>query len=147
MVIGAAPVRPGVRDNMKTFLIIAATAAITWFALSVVQSLRTGVQRLWLVSAVKAPGGMALREIQGDMKAGRYESAKAKINAFADTWQRFNSSPDSCSGLGIGGIMETFSKLNGNFTAAVPEPDGAANRSEPVTSGVNRSSLPAGSGR
>jgi len=130
---------------MKTFLIIVATAATTWFALSVVHSLRTGVERLWMISAVKAPGGMALREIQSDMNAGRYESAKAKINAFADTWQRFNSGPDSCSGLGIGDILVTFSKLDTNGTAAAP--DGAANRSQPVTPGTNRPSLPAGSGR
>jgi len=132
---------------MKTFLIIVATAAITWFAFSVVQSLRTGVERLWMISAVKALGGMALREIQGDMNAGRYESAKAKINAFADTWLRFNSGPDSCSGLGIGDIMVTFSKLDTNDTPAAPEPDGAANRSQPVTPGTNRPSLPAGSRR
>ena len=132
---------------MKTFLIIVATAAITWFALSVVQSLRTGVERLWMISAVKAPGGMALREIQSDMNAGRYESAKAKINAFADTWQRFNSGPDSCSGLGIGDILVTLSKLDTNYTAAAPEPDGAANRRQPVTPGTTQPLLPAGSGR
>ena len=96
-----------------------------------------------MISAVKVPGGMALREIQSDMNAGRYESAKAKINAFADTWQRFNSGPDSCSGLGIGDLMVTLSKLDTNHTAAVP--DGAANRSQPITLGTNRPSLPADS--
>jgi hypothetical protein len=132
---------------MKTFLIIVATAAITWFSFSIVQSLRTGVERLWMISAVKVPGNMALKEIQSDMSAGRFESARAKINGFADTWQRFNSGPDSCSGLGIGDILVTFSKLDTNYTATTPEPDGAANRSQPVTAGTNRPSLPAGSGR
>jgi hypothetical protein len=132
---------------MKTFLIIVATAAITWFGFSVVHSLRTGVERLWMISAVKAPGGMALREIQSDMNAGRYETAKAKIDAFADTWQRFNSGPDSCSGLGIGDIMVRFSNLDTNNAAAAPEPGGAANRNQPVAPGTSQPSLPAGSGR
>jgi hypothetical protein len=90
---------------------------------------------------------MALKEIQSDMNAGRVESARAKINAFADTWQRFNSGPDSCSGLGIGDILVTFSKLDTNYTATIPEPAGPANRSQPVIAGTNRPSLPAGSGR
>ena len=63
---GVAPLRlwlrEVVRGNMKTFLIIVATAAITWFAFSVVHSLGTGVERLWMISAVKAPGGMALKK-------------------------------------------------------------------------------------
>jgi hypothetical protein len=132
---------------MKTFFTIVATAAITWFAFSVVHSLRTGAERLWMISAVKAPGGMALGEVQSDMDAGRYENAKAKINALADTWQRFNSGPDSCSGLGVGDIMVTFSKLDTNYTTVARERAGAANQSQPIRPGTNRPSLPAGSGR
>ena len=62
---------------MKTFLIIVVTAAITWITVSVIHGLRTGVERLWLISAIKAPGRMALTEIQTDMNTGRYDVAKA----------------------------------------------------------------------
>ena len=49
---------------MKTFIIIVVTAAITWITVGVIHGLRTGVERLWLISAIKAPGRMALIENQ-----------------------------------------------------------------------------------
>jgi len=99
---------------MKTILIIAATAAITWITFSIIQGMRAGVERLWMISAVKVPGQMAIKAIQTDMNAGRYEIAKAKIDEFAATWQKFNSGPDSCSGPGIGNVMVAFSKIETN---------------------------------
>ena len=96
---------------MKTFLVIVVTAAITWITVAVVHGVRTGEERLWLVSAVKAPGRTALSEIQADMDAGRHAVAKAKIDVLMSTWQRFDSGPDSFRGSGIGDIMVTFSKL------------------------------------
>jgi hypothetical protein len=99
---------------MKTFLIIVVTAAITWITVSVIHGVRTGVERLWLISAIKVPGRMALNEIQTDMNAGRYALAKAKLDVLTDTWQRFNLGPDSFRGAGIGDIMVSFSKLDTN---------------------------------
>lgn len=99
---------------MKTFVVIVITAAVTWITFGVVQGIRTGRDRLWLISAIKAPGRMALRDIQADMNAGRYALAKAKIDVFMNTWQRFDSGPDSFSGSGIGDIMVAFSKLDTN---------------------------------
>jgi hypothetical protein len=108
---------------MKTFIIIMVTAAltavVTWMATSFAYGVQTGVERLWFVSAVKAPGRMALGEIQADMHAGRFEVAQAKIDAFMETWERFSSGPDSFRGPGIGDIMGTLSKFdtnNGNTT-------------------------------
>jgi hypothetical protein len=79
---------------MKTFLVIVVTAIVTavttWFVAGTVHGVQTGIDRLWLISAVKAPGRMALEEIQTDMAAERYQLAKAKINLLADTWRRFN---------------------------------------------------------
>jgi hypothetical protein len=99
---------------MKTFLIIAATAFVTWMISSVIHGMQTGAERLWMISAVKVPGQMALKEIQIDMEAGRYEIAKAKIDEFAATWQKFNSGPDSCNGPGIGEVMVAFSRIEAN---------------------------------
>ena len=106
---------------MKTFLTIVITAAITWITVSVIHGLRTGVERLWLISAIKAPGRMALTEIQTDMNAGRYDIAKAKIDVLVTTWQKFDSEPDSFRGSGIGDIMIAFSKVDTNSSSnAIP---------------------------
>lgn len=70
-----------------------------------------------MVSSIKAPGRMALSEIQADMNARRYSLAKAKIDAFVNTWKRFESGPDSCRGSGIGDIMVTFSKIDTNSSS------------------------------
>jgi len=48
---------------------------------------------------------MAISEIQTDMNEGRFGMAKAKLQALADTWQRFDRGPDSFSGRGIGDVM------------------------------------------
>ena len=116
---------------MKTLLIIVVTIAGTWIVACVFHGVQTGVERFWLVSAVKAPGRMALTEIQEDMNAGRYQLAKAKIDVLKDTWQRFDSGPDSFRGLGIGDIMVAFSKLDTNSIVAHPEPSGVMGRSHP----------------
>lgn len=129
---------------MKTFLTIVITAIVTWVAAGVFYGLRTGVERLWMVSAIKAPGGMALRDVQADMNAGRYDIANEKIDALTATWLRFSSGPDSCRGAGIGDIMVTFSKLPSHTSV---ERDGPANRSQPAEPGTNSTALPAGSGR
>lgn len=99
---------------MKTFLVILITAVITSIAICAIHGVRTGAERLWLVSAVKAPGRMALSEIQADMDAGRYNLAKRKIDILMVTWLRFDSGPDSFRGSGIGDIMVAFSKLDTN---------------------------------
>ena len=104
---------------MKTFFVIVITAAITWVAVSIIHGVRIGAERLWLVSAIKAPGRMALGEIQADMNAERYALAKAKIDALMSTWQRFDSGPDSFRGSGIGDIMVTFSKLDTNNSSTL----------------------------
>jgi hypothetical protein len=129
---------------MKIFLTIVITAIVTWVVAGVFYGLRTGVERLWMVSAMKAPGGMALRDVQANMNAGPYDIAKEKIDALTATWLRFSSGPDSCRGAGIGDIMVTFSKLPSHTSV---EPDGPASRSHPVQPESNSPPLPAGSGR
>jgi len=120
---------------MKTFLVIvvtaAVTAAITWFAASTVHGVRTGIERLWLMSAVKAPGRMALGEIQADMNAGRYQLAKAKIDVLLNTWQRFDAEPPVFRGAAIGDIMVAFSKLDTNSIIAHSEKGGETNGGHP----------------
>lgn len=126
---------------MKTFLAVIIAVVVTWTINSVVHGVRTGTDRLWIVSAVKAPGRMALAGIQADMAAHRYSLARPKVDAFVTAWQRFEAGPDSCRGQGIGDIMVTLSKTpNG-------EPGGAANVSRPIRSGINSTSSAAGSCR
>lgn len=74
---------------MKTFLTVVIAVVVTWVIASVIHGVRTGTDRLWMVSAAKAPGRMALADIQADLDAHRYSVAKAKIDAFVTTWQRF----------------------------------------------------------
>ena len=99
----------------KTFLTIIITALLTWLTCSVIQAGRTGVEHLWLASAIKVPGKMAIAEIQTDMNEGRYDLAKAKLQIFMDTWKRFDSGPDSCSGRGIGDIRMAFLEVDTNY--------------------------------
>jgi len=98
----------------KTFLTIAITAFLTWFTFDVIQAVQTAVEHLWLVSAIKAPGKMAIADIQKDMNEGRYDLAKTKLQLFMDTWKRFDGGPDSCSGRGIGDVLLEFSKVDTN---------------------------------
>ncbi len=114
---------------MKTILVIVDTAAVTWIVSSFVHGVQTGTERLWFMSAVKAPGRMAISEIQLDMNAGRYEPAKAKIDVFMDTWQRFDAEPPAFRGSAIGDIMVAFSKLDTNGIVAHHEQSGATNGS------------------
>ena len=106
---------------MKTLLVIVITVAVTWIIAKFVHGVQTGTERLWLISAVKAPGRMALGEIQADMNAGRYQLAKAKMDVFVATWRKFDSGPDSFDGSGIGNIMVALSKADTNSGVANPE--------------------------
>lgn len=107
---------------MKTFLIVVVTAVITWIAVSVIHGVRTRVERLWLVSAIKVPGRMALTEIQTDMSAGHYDVAKRKIDIMVSAWQQFDLGPNVFSGPGIGGIMGAFSRLDTNSSSTHHKP-------------------------
>jgi hypothetical protein len=98
----------------RTFVCVVVTALVTWLAMSVANGLATGRDRLWLVSAVKAPGRMALEDIQKDLDEGRCDLARAKLKAFGDAWRRFDSGPDSFAGPGIGDIMVLMSRIDTN---------------------------------
>ena len=97
---------------MKTFLTICITSIVTWTATALFYGARTASERLWMASAVKAPGRMAITDLQNDMHAGRYELATAKVDALMTTWQRFSSDSDACRGSGIGDIMLIFSQIS-----------------------------------
>jgi hypothetical protein len=118
---------------MKTFLTVIFTALLTWCTFSVVQAGGRGVQKLWMVSAIKVPGKMAIADIQKEMNEGRYDVAKVKLKVFMETWERFDKGPDSCSGYGIGDVMVGIGKVDVGSTANVPEPSSAANGSLPVS--------------
>ena len=129
--------------RMKTFLTIMITAVLTWIAAGLFHGLRTGAERLWMVSALKAPGRMAIGDIQQDMHAGRYDLARAKVDAFMRIWQRFSSGTDSCHGAGIGDIMVTFSKIQDDTNVE----NAGANASQPIHSETNSASSSASAPR
>ena len=107
---------------MKTFLIIVVTAGVTWTTMTFIHGTRTNVQMRWLISAIKAPGRMAISDIQKDMNAGSYDVAKAKIDVLMTTWQRFDAGSDSFTGAGIGDIMTSFSRLETGSSSALHAP-------------------------
>jgi hypothetical protein len=116
------------KKPIMTFLagIITATAVAAGFGLWL------GVRDAeWIIMAIKSPGGMALRDIQADMNAKRYELAKEKIDVFLRSWQRLSSGPDSCTGAGISDLTVTFLQMPGGIHEANVQPGGAANRSQP----------------
>jgi hypothetical protein len=114
---------------MKTFLVVLVTAVVTGIGFHFYYGLRTSE---WLIGAIKTPGGFAIREIQTDMNAKRYDVAKEKIDAFMNSWQKFSSGPDSCSGAGISDIPITFSRISGDINTTNVVPDNAANGSKPI---------------
>jgi hypothetical protein len=101
---------------MKTVVAVIITALATWFITQLGHGVQEVAGRKWMISSVKVPGSMAIREIQEDIQAGRYDLAKAKLDAFQKTWQRFSSGPDSRTGAGIGDIMTTFSTIHSGPT-------------------------------
>jgi hypothetical protein len=93
----------------KTIAIIAITAAITSICWSIATGMRFGVEKLWLISAVKAPGRMALDEIVTDLQRGDVAAATTKLQILRSEWDRFEKE-DGPSGAGIGNIMLQFSR-------------------------------------
>ena len=71
--------------------------------------MRRSVEKLWLISAVKAPGRMALDEIVTELQRGDVASATTKLQILKSEWDRFEKE-DELSGVGIGNIMVEFSR-------------------------------------
>jgi len=95
----------------RTFVTILITVMVTSFCWYFATGLRRSVERLWLMSAVKAPGRMALGEIEADLLGGRSDVAKAKIAALKKQWDVFESE-EGFSGQAIGNIMVTFAQID-----------------------------------
>jgi hypothetical protein len=129
---------------MKAFLAGVAATVVVVFLFGFWRSVRDAE---WIIMSIKSPGVMALRDIQADMNAKRYDIAKDKVDFFLKTYEKFSAGPDSCTGTGIRDVVLAFSNMPGGINATNVEPNGAANRSQPVQLGTNSTSLPAGSGR
>jgi len=95
----------------KTFVTILITALLTSLCWYVLTELRENINAFELMSAVKAPGAMAIDEIQADLIAGRVEVAKLKIAALKKQWAIFRSE-SGFGGPGIGNIMVAFGKID-----------------------------------
>jgi hypothetical protein len=128
----------------RTVITILITALVTSLCWSVVGGLLRGVEGLWLVSAVKAPGRMALDVIEDDIQSGRLELAKARIAALRRHWEAFERE-HGFRGEAIGNIMVTFGQIDS--AAETNKNDGPANGSQPIRSETNRTSSAAGSRR
>jgi hypothetical protein len=130
----------------RTILTILITCLVTSLGWHFVGSLRRGIEGLWLMSAIKAPGRMALDSIEADLEAGRLEIAKRKLAALRKQWSVFESEA-GFRGEAIGNIMVAFSQIDiAAETNKIAEPGGAANRGQPVGSETNRTSGAAGPG-
>jgi hypothetical protein len=117
------------KRTILTILVTCLATSLCWY---VVGSLRRGVEELWLMSALKAPGRMALDSIQGDMQAGRMEIAERKLSALTKQWALFESE-GGWRGQAIGNIMVAFSQIDvAAGTNRIGKPGGSTNRSQPV---------------
>ena len=95
---------------------------------------------------VQAPGRKALDEIQADLNSGRYETAQAKVTALRNHWAIFEA--QGLRGQALERVMLTFAEIEYRpGTATIPEPNGAANQSQPIRVVTNRVSGAAGSAR
>jgi hypothetical protein len=132
------------KRTVITILITALVTSLCWY---VVSGLLRGVEGLWLMSAVKAPGRMALDEIEADLQAGRLDTAKTKIAVLRRQWALFEREA-GFRGQALGNIMVTFGQIDTTTqTNRNAEPDGAANGSQPIRSEANQTSSAAGSRR
>lgn len=99
---------------MKKMLItIAITSAITSQCWYIAMGMRVAYDQTWLISAVKAPGRVALEEIETDLRHGNIADASKKLQILKAEWKRFEESDGI--GSGIGNIMVEFTN------APVPE--------------------------
>jgi|WetSurMetagenome_2_1015567.scaffolds.fasta_scaffold809766_1 hypothetical protein len=131
----------------RTVITILLTALVTSLCWYVVGGLLRGVEGLWLMSAIKAPGRMALDVIEADLQAGRLQVAKAKMAALRRHWEAFEREA-GFRGQAIGNIMVTFGQIDSAAeTNKEAEPDGPANGSQPIRSETNSTSPAAGSRR
>ena len=127
----------------RTVITILVTALVTSFCWYVVGGLRRGVEGLWLMSAVKVPGQMALGEIEADVRAGRLEIVKSKIGALRSQWAVFKGE-DGFRGQAIGNILVTFGQID-SLAETNKKADGAANGSQQIRAETNQTSPADGS--
>ena len=114
----------------RTILTILIACLVTSLCWSVAESLRRDIEGLWFMSAVKAPGRMALDSIEADLQAGRVEIAKSKIASLRKQWSVLESEA-GFRGEAIGNIMVTFPKIDiASEANTVAEP--SVNRGQPV---------------
>ena len=97
------------REMKRIIIAIAVAVAITSLCWSIATGMRRSVEKLWLISAVKAPGRMALDEIVTELQRGDVASATTKLQILKSEWDRFEKE-DGLSGVGIGNIMVEFSR-------------------------------------
>ena len=93
----------------KILITIAITAAVTSLCWHISNGLRDAYNRVWLISAVKAPGRMALDEIASDLTHSNITAATAKLQILRTEWRRFEA--EDGIDAGIGNIMVDFSRL------------------------------------
>ncbi len=105
----------------RTFITIVLTALVTSACWYVATELRHSIQRVWLISSVKAPGSRALAEIEADLLAGRSDAAKAKLAALRKQWDVFDSEPEF-TGPAIGNIATDFQQI-GSAPDAPKQPE------------------------
>lgn len=88
-----------------TAVISCVVTSIVWYA-----AMRFGeaLHAATLLSAVKAPGRMALEQIQQDLDSGNYDMAKAHLSILRESWKRFEAERGLMVNEGIGNIMVEF---------------------------------------
>lgn len=97
-----------------TAVICSVITSIVWYA---AMTFRDAFFASVLRSAVKAPGRMALEQIQRDLDSGNYDIAKAHLGILRQLWSRFEAEPGPMVEQGIGDIMVKFREMEESGTA------------------------------
>ena len=92
-------------------LTVILTVLGTWLVATLYFTLDMAKERMWLVSAVKAPGRMALLSIQADLEAGKTKLALAKLKRLHEEWSGFERGTQSFTGRAIGSIMPALHEV------------------------------------
>jgi hypothetical protein len=95
----------------RTWAAVLVTALLTSLCWHAGTSLRSGRDKLWLISAVKVPGNKALDIIAEDMKNHRYDDASRRIEVLRQEWREFDREKEF-DGNAIGNILVQFSRID-----------------------------------
>jgi hypothetical protein len=100
------------KKRLKTAALIVSCISITWFLVSLNDTLDTIRARMWLISSVKMPLHGAALIIQDDLREGNYQRAKFKVDALVEEVENFHHGTQLLAGPGLANLAWRLHEMN-----------------------------------